>query len=466
MKGIKYIVWIGLVMTAQSCFVAKKYNRPGDVVKEKYFRTDVLQNDSSTIADISWKQLFTDKQLNQYIGKGLDNNLDIRIALRNIDAAQAYVRQGRAAYFPSVNLGPGYTFSSPSLNSINGQILSERSNINQFDLTAGLSWEADIWGKIRSNERAANATYLQSVAAHQAVKSRLVAAIATTYYQLLALDQQKKVTESTIQNREQSVETIHALKSSGRVTEVAVQQTEAQLYNTRSVIVDIDNSIRLLENAFCILLGENPHPVDRSTLEEQHIDTPLNAGVPAELLANRPDVLSAEYGLINAFELTNIARSNFYPSLRITASGGIQSIDIDKLFSAGSLFGAIAGSLTQPIFNGRQIRTQYEVSIARQEEALIKYKMSVLNASREVSDALYTYKAADEKVKIKQKEFQAYVRAISDSEELMNYGMATYLEVLTSRQSLLSAQLSQTANHFTEIQSLINLYRALGGGQE
>ncbi|HQP78178.1 MAG TPA: TolC family protein, partial [Saprospiraceae bacterium] len=141
-----------------------------------------------------------------------------------------------------------------------------------------------------------------------------------------------------------------------------------------------------------------------------------------------------------------------------------QSIDIDKLFSAGSLFGAIAGSLTQPIFNGRQIRTQYEVSIARQEEALIKYKMSVLNASREVSDALYTYKAADEKVKIKQKEFQAYVRAISDSEELMNYGMATYLEVLTARENMFNAQLSIINIEFSRLSAMVELYRAVGGG--
>lgn len=464
MKGIKYIVWIGLAMTVQSCFVAIQYSRPGDIVSEKYFRTDVLQQDSSTMADISWKQLFTDKQLNKYIERGLENNLDIRIALRNIDAAAAYVKQGRAAYFPSVNLGPGYTFSSPSLNSINGKNLSERSNLGQFDITAGLSWEADIWGKIRSNERAANATYLQSIAAHQAVKSTLVAAIATTYYQLLALDRQKKVTEETIQNREQSVETINALKASGNVTEVAVKQTEAQLLNARGVIIDINNSIKLLENSFCILLGEDPHPVDRSNLEDQHIDTPLAAGVPAELLANRPDVMSAEYSLINAFELTNVARSNFYPSLRITASGGLQSIDLDKLFSVGSLFGTLAGSLTQPIFNARQIRTQYEVSKARQEQALISYRQSVLNAGREVSDALYTFQTADDKIKVKQQEYEAYVQAINYSEELLNYGLATYLEVLTARENMFNAQLSIINTEFGRLSAMVELYRAVGGG--
>src|SRR5690625_2895528 len=159
---------------------------------------------------------------------------------------------------------------------------------------------------------------------------------------------------------------------------------------SKSMLLDIENNIKLLENTFSILLGETPQNIERSTLSEQEINVDLNIGVPIQLLSNRPDVMAAEYALINSFELTNAARSSFYPSLRLTANGGLQSLDFDDFFNTNSLFASIVGSLTQPIFNGRQIRTQYEVSKAQQEAALLNYKQSILLASKDVSDALYT----------------------------------------------------------------------------
>jgi len=465
MKNLKYIVVIGILGILQSCFVAKNYERPNDIVNEEFFRTDQIPQDSLSIASLSWKEIFTDSKLQEYINKGLENNLDIRIALQNVEAAVAYVKQGKAGFFPTLNGNAGYTYSVPSLNSQSGLALEgERAYLNQYEISAGLSWEADIWGKIRSNKRAYTAGYLQSVSAHQAVKSELVASIASTYYQLLAYDEQKSTTEETIANREQSVETIKALKDAGNVTEVAVKQTEAQLLNAKALLLDIDNNIKLLENAFCILLGETPHKVERGKLENQKINTELKTGVPVQLLSNRPDVMNAEYGLIQNFELTNIARSNFYPSLRLTASGGIQSLDFEDLFSANSLFASIIGSLTQPILNGRQIRTQYEVNKAQQEAALLNYKKTILIASKEVSDALYTYQTNDEKIKLKQQEFEAYDQAIDFSEELQNYGMANYLEVLTARENALNAQLSVINTEFGRLNAIVMLYKALGGG--
>lgn len=465
MKNIKYILFgIGL-FSLQSCFVAKEYSRSEkEIVNEQYFRTDKISQDSLSIATLSWKEIFTDDKLTQYINTALSNNLDIRIAIQNIEVAEAYMKQGKAAYFPVLNGSASYTYANPSLNSSQGISFDKRQNLNQYDLSANLSWEADVWGKIRSNQRATSATYLQSISAHQAVKSNLVASLASTYYQLLALDAQREITVKNIQIREESLETMLALKDAGNVTEVAVKQTEAQLLNTKAALLDIDNSIKLLENTFCILLGESPHAVERTKLSEQKINTELTAGLPIQLLSNRPDIMAAEYNLINAFELTNVARSNFYPALRLTASGGIQSMNFDNLFSANSLFANLIASLTQPILNGRQIRTQYEVRKAQQETALLNYKKVVLTASKEVSDALYTYQSNSEKIVLKQQEYEAYQAATEYSEELLRYGMANYLEVLTAQQNALSAELSVINTELAKLNAIIQLYKAVGGG--
>jgi NodT family efflux transporter outer membrane factor (OMF) lipoprotein len=465
MKKFKLLIIISLssfILT--SCFVAKNYERPNDLANEKYFRTDQVSQDSLSMASVSWQELFIDPKLKQYIQKGLDNNLDIRIAMQNIEMAEANVKLGKAAYFPTLNGNASYSYTTQSLNTQIGQIVGDRTFLHQYELSANLSWEADIWGKIRSSKRAYSATYLQTVAAHQAVKSDLVAAIATTYFQLLAYDEQKRITEETISNRTESVKTINALKEAGNVTEVAVKQTEAQLLNAQALLLDIDNEIKILENTFCILLGEPPHEVLRDKLKNQKFNTELKTGVPIQLLSNRPDVMQAEYALIEQFELTNVARSNFYPSIRLTANGGIQSIDFEDLFSANSLFASIVGSLTQPILNGRQIRTEYEIRKAQQEAALLNYKKTILNASKDVSDALYTYQTNDEKIKLKQQEFEAYNQAIDFSEELQNYGMANYLEVLTARENALNAQLSVVNTEFGRLNAIVMLYKALGGG--
>ena len=445
----------------QSCFVAKNYKRP-EVVNESYYRTDKLPADSITIAGISWKELFSDSSLINYIEQGLENNIDIRIALQQIVAANAYYRQSKAAYLPTLGINGQVTYQKLSKNSQFGTFFN--GSISQFELSGSTSWEADIWGKIRSNKRAFEASYLGTVAAHKAVKTQLIANIATVYYQLLAYDEQKRVTEQSIANRKSSLETTKALKEAGYVTEVGVKQTEAQLYDAEGLLIDIKMNIKLLENMMSILLGEAPHAIERSDLAQQKVLTEIKVGFPVQLLHNRPDVLAAEYNLINAFELTNVARSNFYPSLNISASGGVQSLELNKLLNVKSLFLTAVGSLAQPILNGRRIRTQYKVAQAQQEQALLNFKQTVLNASREVSDALYTYEAAEDKIKIKSMEFAAYDTATSYSEELLNNGMVNYLEVLTARENALRAQLDLINARLSRLNSVVEIYRALGGG--
>lgn len=456
----KILILASLPFLLVSCFAAKDYERP-QVVNEANYRTENLPQDTLSIATLSWKELFTDPLLQGYIEEGLKNNMDIRVALQQIRIAEAYVKQGKAGYFPSLNGNARYTHQEFSAG---GQFGSQFSSLDQYELSANLSWEADIWGKIRSNERAFQASYLQSVAAHQAVKSRLIANIASVYYQLLALDEQIRVTEETIETRSKGLETTQALKEAGNVTEVGVKQTEAQLYAAKGILIDLKNQARLLENTMSILLGSAPHEITRGSLENQDIEIPLKTGIPAQLLRNRPDVMAAEYSLMNAFELTNAARASFYPSLTLSATGGFQNIEIDKLFNANSLFATIIGGLTQPIFNKRQIRTQYEVSQAQQEQAYLDFRLTIITASKEVSDALYNYEAATEKIEVNQKEFEAYNLATNYSEELLDNGFANYLEVLNAQENALNSSLNLINTKNNQLQAIVDLYEALGGG--
>jgi NodT family efflux transporter outer membrane factor (OMF) lipoprotein len=455
------------ILPLSSCYVTRKYERP-KMTTENLYRTDNLADsvslttDSTSMAELSWRNLFTDTLLKQYIDTALNNNIDVRIALQNINIAAAYVKQSKAEFAPALNGSLDITYTKNSKNSALGRI--NNGSIGQFQLGANLSWEADIWGKIKAQEQADQAAYLQSIEAQRAIKTRLVAAVATTYYQLMMLDAQINITKASIKSRDSSLLTTKALKEAGQLTAVAVKQTEAQLYQAKLILINLKQQERVLENALCLLLNEPSHPIKRGILKEQSINTPLKIGVPADLLANRPDVREAEYGLIQAFELTNVAKSNFYPSLTITASGGIQSTDLTNWFSLNSLFSSIAGGLLQPILNHRQIRTQYEVAQSQQQQSLLRYQQVLLTSGNEVSNALYDYQLLSQSIALQEKQSQAYLVAVNYSEQLLINGRANYLEVLTARQNVLSTQLDLANARFERLASIIQLYEALGGG--
>jgi len=446
----------------QSCFVARKYERPGLEDMDQLYRTDQLPADSTSAATIPWEDYFKDPILREYIEEGLENNLDIRIALQHLIAAEAYMKQGKVGYFPSLQGKASLTHQELAGNSQFGSFFN--GAIEQYELSASFSWEADIWGKIRSNRRASLAAYLQQVATHKAVKTQLVSQIAGNYYQLLALDAQYAITEQTIENRKASLETIKALKEAGNVTQVAVDQTAAQLYNSQGLLVDLEERIFRTENTLSYLLGQPGQEIARGSLQEQEPLVLPEPGVPAALLRNRPDVMASEYGLINAFELTNVARSNFYPSFSITGTGGLQSLEFKNWFDSGSLFANLVASLTQPIFNRRQVRTQYEVARATQEESLINFRKTLLLAGQEVSNALYTFQAESRKYGFREQEVQVLQRAEIHSEALLKNGFGTYLDLLTARQNALNAELNAIDSRLQQMQANITLYRALGGG--
>lgn len=460
--NIKYFAFsLMTLFVLSSCMTREKYERAKEAVNENLFRTDKLPQDSTSIATVSWREIFTDNVLQKHIQNGLENNLDIRIALQNIVAAESYLKQSKAAYLPTIAVGPGYTLQTPSLNVGNA---SERRYNNIFDVSGDISWEADIWGKLRAQEKSQYAQYLGTTAAHKAVKTDLVAAIASAYYQLLTFDEQKRIINETISLRKKNLETTKALKEAGTLTEVAVQQSEALVFNAESLLINIDTQIALLENTMSLLMGIPSQNIERTTLAQQKMPTNYKLGFSANLLSNRADVMQSEYNLMSAFELTNVAKAQFYPSLRIGGSGGIQSSDIDKLFSANSLFATLVGSLTQPILNQRQIRTNYEVSLANKQKAYLNFRKTLLNAGKEVSDALKVYDAQDAFINLKRKELVAYQKSVEFSQELVNYGMANYLEVLNASVNSLNAELNISNAEYAKMKAGVELYQALGGG--
>lgn len=446
-----------------SCFVAKDYKRPEALPLAPTYKSDLESSDTTTLATVSWKDFFKDDVLHTYIEKALQNNLDIRNALQNVVIAEAYMKQGKAGYYPALTLGPNFTFTKTSANTQFGRIVGSQT-LAQFDITGNLSWEADIWGKIRSTKRGLVADYIRSVNAHQAVSTSLVSTLANAYFNLVALDEQKKILEETIRTREESVETNQSLKIAGIVSEVAVKQNEALVVNARGLLLDVENAIKLNENIISVLLGEAPKHIDRSSFDKLGFHLDIQTGIPAQLLENRPDVKAAELALVKAFENVNVARSNFYPALRITAAGGFQSIDFAALFSPKSLFINAVTGLVQPVYNRRAIRTQKEVADAQESQAFINYQKTLITASKEVSDALYNLSNASQKAELKEKELELYNTSIEYSEELLKNGMANYLEVITAKQNALNTELAIITTRLQKLNAKVELYRALGGG--
>lgn len=457
---ISLVVVSGLLM--QSCFVAKNYKRP-EVSTENLYRAEQTSQDTTSMADIGWEQLFTDPILREHIKTGLQQNLDMRIALQNIAAAEANFKQGKQGYFPTLSLGADWTHQNLSRQSQLGAFLPDRS-VDQYQLTGSLSWEADIWGKIRSGKRSAQAQLLQSVAGRQAIQTEVVSGIASLYFQLMTLDAQLAVVDSTLGNRTKSVEVIKSLKDSGETNEVGVKQTEAQLYQTQLTAQELRNTIALTENSLSILLGKAPGTIERGKFGNQMVSAEIQTGVPVQLLSKRPDVIAAEYNLVNTFELTNVARSNFYPSFKITGTGGFQSIDLKEWFSASAIFANFVTGLTQPLFNQRKIRTAYEVAKANQEAAFLGFQQSLLTAGKEVSDALQQYRNETAKLEIRKKHVEALEQAATYSDELLQFGMVNYLEVLTAKDQALSSRLDFIDNQYRQNNAVILLYKALGGG--
>lgn len=460
----KYILLLVTAALVSACSVTSKYERPTTLKTDQLYR-DQNSSDTTTIADMPWQSVFKDEKLNALIQKGLDQNLNLKNAIENIVQARASLRQSKLAYYPTLQFDASATHTKQSEAGLN---FPAGININTLTTTYKLglstSWEADIWGKLSSSKRAALATYLATDAAKQAVQTQLISDIANNYFLLLAYDKQLKITEETLETRIKNVETIKDLKEGAIVTGAAVVQSEANQHAAEVLIPDLKQSIRETENAINILLGQTSGPVERGELGTQIIPENIAIGMPSQLLENRPDVRQAEFNFRVAFESTNLAKTYFYPSLTLTASGGFSNLELKDFFT-NSIFYSIIGGLTQPIFNQGKNKLRLTTAQSQQLQAYNNFQQSLLTAGQEVSNALYSYEMAVAKEDSRAKQIAALEKAVDYTEQLLEYSSATnYTDVLTSQQNLLAAQLSGVNDNLQKLQAVVDLYRALGGG--
>jgi len=458
-RVLSSILFVSFISILSSCSVTKRYQTP-EINTDSLYR-DVTTADTNTIAHLNWNEVFTDPALQSLIQRGLTYNLNLLSAYTHIQQAQAYFNQSKAALLPDLDLSVGLTQSRLSESQRMGGSSSSRT---QYSLGASSAWELDIWGRLSSSKRAEFANLLQTETAAKAIQTRLISSIATYYYRLLAMDQQLQITEQTVVNWDTTVTTMKALKEAATVTEAAVVQSEAQRYAAEVTIPDLKQSIKETENALSILIGSVPGGIERGKLINQQTLSSLNAGVPAQLLANRPDVMEAELNFRTQFELTNVARAYFYPTLSITGSAGFNSQNLNNLLDPAAFIASIGGGLTQPIFNRRANKTRLEVALAQQEDALLNFRNTLLVAGQEVSNALSLYETAKQKITIRAKQTDALQKAADYSQELLENGFANYTEVITARQSLLQAQLSSVNDRLEQLTAVVDLYRSLGGG--
>ncbi|MGV3545624.1 MAG: efflux transporter outer membrane subunit [Pedobacter sp.] len=454
----------GSLMLSLGACVTQKYKTPEALKAEGVYR-DVAQTDSATIADLPTSTLFNDPQLQVLIKEGIENNLDLKSAIERMKSAEANLRLSKVAFLPSLNLDLSAADNKQSRAALN---LPPTINIpletQLYRAQLSTSWEIDVWGKLGSAKRSALASYLQTDAAKRAIQTQLISSIANSYYTLLALDLQLKITEQTLASRVKNVEAIKALKEAGIVNGAAVVQSEANQYAAEVTIPDLKRSIRETENALNLLLGKGAGAVTRNTLDMQQGYKDLHVGISSQLLKNRPDVQQAELAFRVAFENTNLAKTYFYPQLTLTANGGLSTLRLENFFN-NSIFYSFIGGLTQPIFNKGQNRARLTSAKAAQQEAFYGFQKSVLTAGSEVSNALFAYQAAVDKETSRAKQIAALEKAVDYTEELLKYSSATnYTDVLTSEQSLLQAQLNGVNDKLQKLQAIVNLYRALGGG--
>lgn len=455
----KIIIYALATCFLSSCHLYKAYERP-EIQTDHLYRpadetADSLQSDTLNMGNLPWKEILTDSKLQLLIEQGLENNTDLQIARLRIKEAEATLLSSKLAYLPSLSLSPEGTISG----------FNKQPAVKSYQLPVTASWEIDIFGGLLNAKRSAKAALLQSGAYRQAVQTQLIAAIANSYYTLLMLDKQLAISEETALNWENSVKIMKAMKQAAMTNEAAVTQSEANYRQVKASIPDLKRQIRETENAFSTVLGQTPGRIDRNKWEDMELPQRLSAGVLLQLLSNRPDVKQAEMNLAISYYGTNSARSAFYPSIVLNGSAGWTNSVGESILNPGKFLASAIGSLVQPLFNkGRNI-AKLKIAKAQQEEAMLAFRQSLLDAGSEVSNALYQFQSAGEKSIQRAQQVESLEQSVVSTQELFQLGTSTYLEVLTAQQGLFSAQLLQVTDRFEQMQSVINLYQALGGGR-
>ena len=439
-----------LLVTMNSCALYKDYERPEiDFVDSLYNRIPAA-GDYESIASLTWKELFADTLLQDLIEIGLKNNTDLEIARLKVEQAEATLQTSKLAFYPNVS------FSAQMNGGNNNQ---EYTTKTTYSITPTASWEIDAFGRLHNTKKGAEASLAATEAFQQAVQTQLVATIANSYYTLLMLDEQLEISKRTLNTWEENIRTLSALKRAGKTNEAAVLQAKANKVNVEASILTLEKQIIEQENSLSALLGLVPQEFERNELSQQVFPDTLLMGLPLSSLVNRPDVRQAEYKLVEAFYATNVARSYFYPSITLSGWAGINGNPGDWIYNA------VAG-LVQPIFNQGKNKARVKISEAQRQEALLNFKQTLLDAGTEANNALVSWQTARKRLDSDKLQIMYLKGAVFNTQLLMKNGQATYIEVLSAQKNLLQAELTETNDKFLEIQSVITLYHALGGGLE
>lgn len=443
------------------CRIYSSYDRPEDITVDSLYRdtktdTGVIETDTVNFGNTPWREVFTDPKLQTLIETGLERNTDLLAAGLAVEQAQAALLASRLAFMPSFALAPQGNLSS----------FDKSAPSKTYTLPVTASWQIDLFGSLRNANAQTKAKYLQSKEYKQAVQTQVISAIANMYYTLLMLDEQLKTTLETARIWEKNVEAMKAMQVAAMTNAAAVSQSEANYYQICASIPELERNIRETENALSTLLREAPHKIDRNTMAEQNFSEELSAGIPLQLLSNRPDVKAAELALRAAFYNTNAAYSAFYPQITLGGTAGWTNSAGSIIVNPGKLILSAVANLAQPIFQRGKLIANLKVAKAQQETAKLQFEQAILNAGEEVSNALFQYQVAIRTSEAREKQVQALTRTRDNTIELFNLGNSTYLEKLTAEQSLLSAQLSLISDKFTKMQAVVNLYQALGGGRD
>lgn len=461
----KLMIFIGALLVMSSCRIYKSYERPDSIDATDIYRDPVAVNealaasDTANFGNVSWREVFRDAQLQSLIEEGLANNVNMQAAILRVEEAKALLTAAHLSFLPSLALAPQGSLTSMRIG--NSDV------VKNYTLPAAATWEIDLFGKLLNADRGQRASYLQSKAAQQAVRSQLICGIANAYYSLLMLDRQVEVTEENVNLVSETLRTMRAYKEAGMTTEAAVSQTEGSYHQIQASLADLKRQVREAENSLSVLLGRTPQRIERTTLAEQVVPENLSVGVPVQLLSNRPDVMIAEMNLASAYYQTNQAIANFFPGINITGTAGWTNGSGGNVIRNPAVFlWQVMGQLTQPIFQHGKLVANLKISKREEQIAKSNYQQTILEAGKDVSNALYLYITADEKLKEHQAQVESMTKAVEMSKELFKVAKSTYLEIISAEQSLLNAQLSEVADSFQRLQAVINLYSALGGGRE
>ena len=441
------IILLLTIVTMNSCALYKDYERQEiDFVDSLYNRIPTA-DDYESIASLTWKELFSDTLLQNLIELGLENNTNLEIARLKVEQAEATLKTSRLAFFPNISF-------------------SAQAGVNQngfnYSLAPTASWEIDAFGRLHNTKKGTQAALEATKSYQQAVQTQLVATIADSYFTLLMLDEQLEISKRTQKTWEENIRTLEALKRAGKTNEAAVLQAKANKVNVEASILTLKKQIIEQENSLSALLGLVPQELERNELSEQIFPDTLLMGLPLSSLVNRPDVRQAEYKLVEAFYATNVARSYFYPTITLSGNAGWSGVSGNP---GDWIFNAV-GSLMQPIFNQGKNKARMKISESQRQEALLNFKQTLLDAGTEANNALISWQTARKRLDRDKLQIVYLKGAVLNTQLLMKNGQADYLEVLTAQKNLLQAELTETNDRYLEIQSVITLYHALGGGLE